>query len=167
MTEKNIVVFEDGDVYIFGHNFIKPTEWMETTGHTFDEITYIQGPILSDVSLSDLKENCDESDLDSLWDLLYDASRNYDRCAINNVDEYAALALARGVIGNEFHAEHGSKYEVVNEWLMDEYGINEGSPIVTSGVFEINWDEAYDAYDENSGRIMLEGVGVVFVVDSN
>lgn len=161
----NIVVFKSGDVYTFGGNAEKPSEWMSLKGIDFEDITYIQGSILSEVAIHDLRQNNSDECLDDLWELLYSDSRATDRADISDLDEFAALALSEGVLGSDFSEEASSTYEVVNNWLAEEFGMDEQSEGVRMGVFEIDWESAERAFQDLSNHVMLKGESRVYVVE--
>jgi len=169
---KNIIVFDTGDVLTFNHLHLKPSEWLSEWGLEVGQITLLQGPVFESIDRDEALSNIDDGDLDALWEWLYGDYRINDRELIEDkygadLVEFLNLAFPKGILANDFDGMMDSVHEVHNTWMDDQYGVSDNSEVVMNGLVEIDWDNVASDYDDNSGRELLEGDRVVYIMEQH
>lgn len=163
---KNIVVFETGDVYTLNKGTTL-CDWMEDHALTMNgKITYLQGPVFDHI---EHPSNTDADSIDEIRSRLFESDYEDERDAADrfpngSYNEFLSLLLASNEVSRGLGGVYHDSHQALNEWMMDEHGINEDSPIVTSGIVEIDWDAVSNAYDDDGG-VILEGEDVVYELD--
>lgn len=167
---KNIIVFDSGDVYTYSRSHVKPSEWMSECALEVGQITLFQGPVFESIDRDEALSNIGDGDLNELWEWLYGDDRINDRELIEDkygadLIEFLNLAFPRGLLGNDFDGMMDSVHEVHNTWMDDQYDVSDDSEVVMNGLVEIDWDNVASDYDDNSGKELLEGDRVVYIVE--